>query len=181
MIAEIPERHRSTVPGGDLHVHTDGSQQLVRLRVEPGGALHVRWAHPDYGRAQRTPWERGSHSLVEARVQRLNGQLSLATADPARAAGQIQRVADSFEGLYPEGAITVGADEAGTVTVTLRDVNLDSELLVTTLLRWARPRTLEGHIEVSSFAFEAPEHDVRFVFEGGGVWVQRPVLWRSDA
>ncbi len=180
MIAEVPGAQHPGVLGGDLFVHTEGSRQLVRLRVERGGAIHIRWAHPDYARAQRRPWQRGTHELIESKVQRLNGEVTFGAADAAKAAAALQHVADTWEGLYPEGACTAVAGKNDTVTVSLQDVNLDAELLVATLQQHARPGTLSGRIDVSSFAAEAPERDVRFTFEGDGVWLQRPVLWDSD-
>ena len=180
MIAEIPGPLHAAIQGGDLFVHTDGSQQLVRLRVEPGGALHIRWAHPDYGKAQKRPWQRGTHALVETKVQRLNGAVTFRAADAAKAAAAVQHTADTYEGLYPEGECVAAARPDGTVSVTLNDVNLDAEVLVATLQGVAQPRTVAGRFEVSSFAAQAPEHYVRFVFEDGGVWIQRPVLWDSE-
>jgi hypothetical protein len=181
MISEIPGAQHGGIHGGDLLVHTDGSPQLVRLRVEPGGAVHVRWAHPDYASAARRAWQRGTHDLCESKVQRLNGEVALKAADPARAAERLQAVADTFEGLYPEGECVAAAAGPGMVRVGLKEVNLDAELLVGELQAVAQPRSLSGRIEVSSFVGESPEHYVRFVLEDGGVWIQRPVLWGSDA
>jgi hypothetical protein len=180
MIAEIPGTHHAAIQGGDLLVHTEAAQQLVRLRVEPGGAIHIRWAHPDYARAQKKPWQRGTHDLVESKVQRLNGDVTFKAADAAKAAAAVQHVADTFEGLYPEGECTATARADGTVQVALADVNLDAELLVATLQQQARPGTIAGRFDVASFAAQAPERDVRFVFEDGTVLIQRPILWDSD-
>jgi hypothetical protein len=179
MIAEVPNGQKGAIAGGDLLVHTDDRLQLVRLRVEKGGALHVRWAHPDYAGAERREWTRGAHALVESRVQRLNGRAAIEARDPRRAVRDIEKLADTFEGLYPEGACLVSMTGLR-VEVKLDDVNLDAELLVDLLLRLATPGTLDGTIEVSSFASEAPEHDARFVMEAGRVWIQRPVLWDSE-
>ena len=118
---------------------------------------------------------------MDPKVQRLNGRVSLKAADPATAARELQAVADTFEGLYPEGDCHAAADPAaGTVLVELEDVNLDAEALVAKLQQLAAVRSLDGRIDVGSFAGEAPEHYVRFVFESGNVWIQRPVLWNSE-
>lgn len=180
VLAEIPGAQHAAIQGGDLFVHTEGSRQLVRLRVERGGAIHIRWAHPDYAKAQKRPWQRGTHDLVETKVQRLNGAVTLKAADAVKTAAALQHVADTYEGLYPEGECSAAAAKDGAVTVTLRDVNLDAELLVAALQQHAQPRSLAGRLDVSSFAAEAPERDARFTFEDGGVWIQRPVLWDSD-
>ena len=51
MLAEIPEASQAAIPGGELFVHTERGGQLVRLKVEAGGAVKIEWAHPDYTRA----------------------------------------------------------------------------------------------------------------------------------
>lgn len=181
IISEVPGAHHAAIRGGDLFVHTEQAMQLVRLRVEPGGAVHIRWAHPEYASAQRRPYAKGRELLVDPRVQRLNGQVRLSAADPAGASRDIEAVADTYEGLYPEGECRIATDAGtGTVDVALVDVNVDAELLVEQLHRCARPGTLAGRLEVSSFAGEAPEHYARFVFEGGETFIQRPVLWDSE-
>ena len=179
MISEIPGANHPAIVGGDLYVHTDQTHQLVRLRVEPGGALHVRWAHPDYSSAHKRAWQPGTHDLVDPKVQRLNGEVGFRAGDPAQAAREVQSLADGFEGLYPEGECRAVA-AGGSVRVQLKDVNVDAELLVAALQRLAQARSLEGRIDVGSFAGEAPEHYARFVFENGNVWIQRPVLWNSE-
>ena len=179
-ISEIPGAHHAAIRGGDLYVHTEPSQQLVRLRVEPGGALHVRWAHPDYATAQKRPYERGATALVDPRVQRLNGRVRLAAADPVTTGRELEAVAETYEGLYPEGECHVTTDASGAVDLDLVDVNLDAELLVALLQRLARPGSLTGRLAISSFVGEAPERYARIVFEGGTAFIQRPVLWDSD-
>ena len=179
MLAEIPEAAQAAMPGGELFVHTEKSQ-LVRLNVEAGGALRIEWAHPDYESARPQPW-RGEHLvIVEPRVQRLNGTVRFATPDAARAARELETVADTYEGLYPEGdlVVTPEASRAG-VCVDVRDLNLDVLLLVERLLQLATAESLTGHIEVSSFATVYPEQHLRFVFKDGAPWVQRPVLWED--
>jgi hypothetical protein len=175
MISEVPGPAQATISGGELLVYAEGSR-LVRLRVEPGGALHIQWAHPDYAAAERRPWKRGAHALVEPKVQCLNGEVTFAAADAVVAAERVQHVADTFEGLYPEGECEASAKSSGVVT-RLKDVNLDAELLVGELIALARPASLAGRIEVSSFADGTPEHYARFVLEAGGIFVQRPRLW----
>ncbi len=176
-LSEIPVEIQANIEGGELMVHTEGKGQLVRLRVEPGGALNIAWAHPDYNRAEPRLWS-GREPLVPAAVQRLNGCVSFDSAGPDAAAREIEELADNFEGLYPEGEFAVTADAAqGKVQIAVRDLNLDVALLLARLQKLATPGSLEGRIEVSSFAALAPEQNARFLFEQGQVWVQRPVLW----
>jgi hypothetical protein len=181
ILAEIPPALHSRIQGGDLFVHTERALQLVRLRVEPGGALHIRWAHPEYSRARRQPYVRGAEPLADPRIQRLNGRVHFTASDAAAAVRELEAVADGYEGLYPEGECRITAEAGNGVQADLADVNLDVDLLITALLRLALPGTLNGQIEVSSFAGEAPERYARFVFEGGQTFIQRPVLWASDS
>jgi hypothetical protein len=181
ILSEIPAPLHTRIQGGDLFVHTERALRLVRLRVEPGGALHVRWAHPDYTRARRQPYVRGAEPLADPRVQRLNGQVRFTADDAATAAKAIEGAADSYEGLYPEGECRVRAGGGNAVEAEFADLNLDVDVLIEALRRAAKPGTLAGQVEVSSFAGEAPERYARFVFEGGQTFIQRPVLWASDS
>ncbi len=181
ILSEIPAPLHARIQGGDLFVHTERSLQLVRLRVEPGGALHVRWAHPDYARARRQPYVKGAEPLADPRIQRLNGKVRLTAGDAAAAAKAIEATADGYEGLYPEGDCRVAASGGDAVEAELVDLNLDIDLLMETLQRVAKPGTLAGQVEVSSFAGEAPERYARFLFEAGQVFIQRPVLWSSES
>ncbi len=178
MLAEIPEASRAGVPGGDLFVHTEKSGQLVRLRLERGGALRIEWAHPDYTHARPRRYKGERLEIVEPRVQRLNGTVTFTTKDVAHAAKELQALADTYEGLYPEGDLVVARGK-GAVTVEVKDLNLDAELLVDRLQKLAAKGSLAGHIEVSSFATVYPEQHLRFVFKDGAPWVQRPVLWED--
>ncbi len=180
MLSEVPEAAQAAIPGGDLFVHTEIGAQLVRLKVEAGGAVRIEWAHPDYARSRRQLWTGGHVEMVEPRVQRLDGEAAFAAADPERAKRELETLADTYEGLYPEGDLAVSAERAGgRVTVQVRDLNLDALLLVRRLEQLARPGTLTGHIEVGSFAATQPEQQLRFVFDDGKTWVQRPVLWQD--
>ncbi len=180
MLSEIPEAAQDRIPGGDLFVHTEVAAQLVRLRVEAGGALKIEWAHPDYAKAKRQLYTGGRVEMVEPRVQRLNGGVTFETADPTRATRELESAADGYEGLYPEGDLVVKADRStGRLAVKIRDLNVDVLLLVERLQALAAPGSLSGDIEVSSFAAIVPEQHLRFVFDDGRAWVQRPVLWED--
>ena len=182
MLSEVPEASQEGIPGGDLFVHTETGAQLVRLRVAAGGALTIEWAHPDYAQAKPQLWTGAKVEMVEPRVQRLNGTVAFACADPARAARELEALADGYEGLYPEGDLVVKADRAkGRVAVEVRDLNVDVLLLVERLQTLAAAGSLSGDIQVSSFAAALPEQHVRFVFDDGKTWVQRPVLWEDAA
>jgi hypothetical protein len=178
MLAEIPVEHQEAIPGGNLYVHTEEGGQIVRMRVEVGGALHIRWAHPDYERAGKRPYTGERETGIEPVMQRLNGRVTFGAANPTAAAEDLQKLADTYEGLYPEGDFVATADAGeGTVSVELADVNLDVDLLVAKLQAHAQPTTLGGGIEVSAFDEPVPEEEIRFLFENGQPFVQQPLLW----
>lgn len=180
ILAEVPAAQHAGIQGGDLFVHTEHSAQLVRLRVDPGGALHVRWAHPEYAKARRQAYVRGAEPLVDPRIQRLDGTVRFSASDAVRAARELEAAAETFDGLYPEGECRVTAGTGGSVQADLAGVNLDVDVLMKALERLAAPGSPFGQVDVSSFAGEAPERYARFVFEGGRTYIQRPVLWESD-
>ncbi len=178
ILDEIPYDLQTRIPGGDLFVRTEESEQLIRLRVTAGGALHIRWAHPGYDGAAQRPYSDGHEIAIESFEQRLNGSIELGAADPQAAAGELQDLADTFEGLYPEGDFRAEADASdGTVRVALSEVNLDAVLLIERMQALAEPRSLRGWLDVSSFEDAAPEHLARVLFKKGEVWVQHPLLW----
>jgi hypothetical protein len=177
MLALIPYDLQEQLAGGTLLAHTEDEGRLVRITVAPGGGLHVEWAHPDYAGAEKQPFD-GHEIKIEGYEQRLNGQLTFRSADPQGAASGVQLFADTFEGLYPEGDFRAAADpELGSVTVTMRDVNLDVRVLIEKLRGMADPGSITGRVSLASFREAVPEHLLRLVFEGGEAWVQRPLLW----
>jgi hypothetical protein len=180
ILAEVPFDLHEGIEGGVFFVHREEAGQLVRLRVDGGGALHIQWAHPDYAGSARRPYT-GRHEIaIDSWEHRLNGTATFGIAAPATAAERLRDLAAGFEGLYPEGELSVGSKDEGTAELVLRDVNLDAALLVEHLLELAEPRTLDGGIEVSSFGEIPPENHVRLTFDAGEVWVQHPLLWADS-
>jgi len=178
LFAEIPPEFHGNIPGGAFFVHTQEEHgQLIRLRVESGGAIHVRWAHPSFKQATRLEYAGGTEFIIDPEVQRLNGTVSFQAEDPQGALDAMQTLVDTFEGLYPEGEFTIGIQGQESVELTMQDVNLDAARLVDLLLRVARAGTLSGRFQVSSFGTVNPEHQRRVLFEGGEVRVQHPLLW----
>lgn len=181
IFSEIPPELHGGIPGGDLFVHTEDEQgQLVRIRVEKGGTIHIQWAHPDFRRALRRPYMGGAELSIDPEVQRLDGKVSFRSATPESAAVQLQDFADTFEGLYPEGDCVARAAGASQVELTMAEVNLDAARLIRLLQSLSDPRSLSGGFEVSSFGTVPPEKRLRFVFEDGNLWVQHPLLWAED-
>jgi hypothetical protein len=178
LFAEIPPEFHGKIPGGALFVHTEEEHgQLIRLRVEAGGAIHVRWAHPSFKQATRRPYAGGSDFGIDPEVQRLNGSVSFESRDPQGAVGAVEDLADTFEGLYPAGGCVVRDAGEGRVELSMEEVNLDAVLLIELLRELAEPGTLSGRFQVSSFGTVIPENQRRVLFEGGEVQVQQPLLW----
>jgi hypothetical protein len=178
IFAEIPPELHSTIPGGDLFVHTaDERGQLVRVRVEPGGAIRIQWAHPDFKRSLRRPYAGGTEVVIDPEVQQLNGIVHFRARNPQDAARSLEELVEGFEGLYPVGECGVRVTDEGAVELAMKETNLDSVRLVDLLLKLAEPRSLSGRFQVSSFGTVQPEQRIRFVFEDGKVWVQHPLLW----
>lgn len=178
LFAEIPPEHHPGIPGGAFFVHTEEEHgQLIRLRVETGGAIHVRWAHPSFKQSTRVEYEGGSEFVIDPEVQRLNGAVSFEAAEPEKAARAVQDLADTYEGLYPEGDCVSRVTDQGTVELKMAEVNLDAARLIQLLRTWAREGTLTGRFEVSSFGTVIPEHQRRVLFEEGKVLIQHPLLW----
>jgi len=176
ILSVIPFDILAGIEGGDLFVHVEETGRLVRLRVEQGGALHIQWARPGYTGATKRAWSDGHEIVNEPWNHRLNGEVSFGASDLETVAAGLQELADTYEGLHPEGDF-VASVESERVKVSLRDVNLDGKLLVEALQRVSAPRSLEGRLDVGSFRELAPEQLVRILFEKGETWVQHPMLW----
>ena len=177
MLAAVPVELHERIGGGDLFVHAEDSPHVVRLRVDQGGGLRITWAHPCFANAPRQPYA-GSRIEIDPVFCRLSGEVTLSAADPARAAKEIQRLADTFEGLYPEGDFQALPDKAQrSVRVHMHNANLDVRVLLERLLQIASPRSADGAIEVSSFDERYPDDRVRVVIEKGQAWVEEPALF----
>jgi hypothetical protein len=182
MLAAIPVELHPDIPGGELLVHAEDSRHVVRLGVARGGGLRIDWAHPTFDAARRRPYQAGEQIPVDAVFCRLAGRLTFTAPDAARAARELQRLADTFEGLYPEGLFRATAGPAaGSVQVEMRDANLDARALVTAATALATPGTLDGAVEVTSFDERYPDDRVRLVFRADGVWVEEPALFTQPA
>lgn len=174
-----PELHRE-IAGGDFYVHTHDTGQFVRLHVAPGGALHIEWANPDFAAGETHPYRGRVETQLDPVVQRIDGRVCLRATDPEAVAAELQRLADHFEGLYPEGECRFETTD-DTLVVGLRALNLDAHLLLGVLEEHALEGSLEGGFTVTAFGREVlPEESLQIVFEGGRTLVRRPLLW-SDA
>jgi hypothetical protein len=178
LFAEIPVEFHGEIPGGAFFVHTEEEHgQLIRLRVERGGAIHLRWAHPSFKKATRIPYRGSGELVIDPEVQRLDGEVTFSAEDPQAAAAAVQNLADTFEGLYPEGDCVASVTEDRLVKLTMADVNLDAGLLIQLLTDIATEGSLSGRFQVSSFGTVIPENQRRILFEKGEVSIQEPLLW----
>lgn len=178
MLSTIPVERHEAIIGGDLFVHTEDSPHMVRLRVEQGGGVRISWAHPRFAGARRQPYTGGAQIPIDAVFCRLSGDVTFRARDPGRAARELQRLADTYEGLYPEGDFEASADRAaGAVRVHMQDANVDVRLLVDHLLARAAAGTATGAIDVSTFDVRFPDERVRVVFEAGQPWLEEPALF----
>lgn len=181
MLSLIPVEHHGAIGGGDFFIHTEDSPHVVRLRVDPGGALRINWAHPSFSGAPRQPYA-ASRVGIDPVFCRLTGDVTLGAADPPRAARALQRLADTYEGLYPEGDFRTSTNRTtDTVRVHMQDANVDIRILVDRILALATPGTAQGVIEVSSFDVRFPDERVHVVFEAGRAWVEEPSLFDENA
>lgn len=178
MLTTIPVEFHEDIPGGELLVHAEENPHVVRLRVLRGGALRIDWAHPRFAEGSRRRYAGERDIPVDGVFCRLAGRVTFRSPDAARAARDLQRVADTFEGLYPEGSFHATPAPAGdAVLVEMRDTNLDAALLVERLTALATPGSLDGAVEVASFDERHPDDRVRFLFRADGVWVQDAALF----
>jgi hypothetical protein len=180
ILATIPAELHQAIPGGDFFVHTTDTRQFVRLHVQPGGVLELQWAHPDFAAASRSPYRGRSETPLDPYYHRLNGTVQFRPATEG-AAESVLELADTWEGLYPEGECKV-VTEGELTSIELRDLNLDAHLLIERLQGVSAEGSLEGEFVVTAFGREVrPEDSLRVIFDAGETLVQHPVLWPDNA
>ena len=121
-------------------------------------------------------WERYRSqpvSVVPEPYQRLNGKFSFEGIPTA--ADDIRELLERTAGLYSEGDFEIVA-RIDRIEVTLRDVNASVLPLVYALQVLAKPGSLEGEIDVSSFRAGDLEEYCRFAFRAGEAWLVRPAF-----
>ncbi len=173
-LSVIGEGERVKIPGGAIYYQDEVGGQFVRLKVWPGGFLTVAWARPRYEHAMAIAYHGETVPVVFEPYQRLNGAVRF--ADSAVAAEAVRATLERSEGLYAQGEYAIRASMQG-VEITLRDVNASVLPLVKALRDIAKPGSLQGEIDVTSFRAGDLEDYCRFVFRGGEIWLVRPSLW----
>ena len=147
---------------------TSGSRsgRVVSYRL-PGLDLIIAHASWEQYRSQPV-------SVVPEPYQRLNGKFSFEGIPSA--ADDIRELLERTAGLYSEGDFEIVA-RIDRIEVTLRDVNASVLPLVYALQVLAKPGSLEGEIDLSSFRAGDLDDYCRFAFRGGEAWLVRPSLW----
>jgi hypothetical protein len=113
-------------------------------------------------------------TLVFEPFQRLNGSVSF-EGNP-NAAEDFRRILEKTAGQYSQGDYAINAS-VRRVDITLRDVNADALTVVNALRYMAKPGTLSGEIDLSSFRVGDLEDYCRFSFRAGETLMARPVLF----
>ena len=170
----VSDAERAQIPGGALYYQDEATGQYVRLKVWKGGFLTVAWARPDYTHAHWEAFRNQPVILVFEPFQRLNGAVSF-DGDP-NAAEDLRRILDKTAGEYSQGDYAISSS-VSRVDVALRDANADALTVVNALRYMAKPSTLNGNIDISSFRVGDLEDYCRFSFRNGETWMARPQLW----
>jgi hypothetical protein len=170
----VSDAERGQIPGGALYYQDEPTGQYVRLKVWKGGFLTVAWARPDYSNTHWEVFRNQPVALVFEPFQRLNGAVTF-EGNP-NAADDLRRILDKTTGEYSQGDYAISSS-VSRVEMTLRDVNADVLTVINALRYMAKPGTLSGEIDVSSFRVGDLEDYCRFTFRTGATWMARPQLW----
>jgi hypothetical protein len=176
-LSEVSEEERAQVPGGTFYYQDEVKGQYVRLKVWKGALLLISWARPDYAHASWEQYRSQPVSVVPEPYQRLNGKFSFEGVPTA--ADDIRQLLERTAGLYCEGDFEIVA-RIDRIEVALRDVNASVLPLVYALQVLAKPGSLQGEIDLSSFRAGDLDECCRFAFRGGEVWLVRPSLWGGN-
>lgn len=169
--ALTPEE-RDAMPGGTLMVR-DRAGSVVRMVVGQG-EIHVQWPREDWSQAEPVDLE-ATLAAVEAVSAKVSGRASFG-AQPG-AVDRLVEFVGRFEGLYPEGDLSVEPDGEA-LRAELQDVNVGPAELLATLRRLAEPpESLEADLEVGSFVAHAEDKDFRLIVRRGVARAERPALW----
>ena len=170
----VSDSERAQIPGGALYYQDEPTGQYVRLKVWKGGFLTVAWARPDYTRGEWVPFLNQPVTLVFEPFQRLNG--SVGFDGHPDAGNDLRKILEKTAGQYSQGDYEISSSIRG-VEATFRDVNADVLTVVNALRYVAKPGTLNGELDVTSFRAGDLEDYCRFSFRAGETWMARPILW----
>lgn len=172
LLDALTAEQRAAMPGGVLYLK-DRAGKILRVLVS-AGEVRIQWPQEDYSRATAVAPE-AALGAVDSRVARVNGWVKFRGAPEA--VKQLESFVDNFEGLYPEGDMPSQCDGPW-IRTELKNVNVGPAELLATLRTLANPAdSLEGEIDVGSFAADAVEGDFRLVLRGGQIQAMRPALW----
>ena len=177
-INQLTDSERAELAGGPVYYQDAVKGQYVRVKVWKGGFVTISWARPDYEHADWERYRSQPVSVVPEEYQRLNGKFSFEGVPTA--ADDIRELLERTAGLYSEGDFEIVA-RVDRIEASLLDVNASVLPLVYALQVLAKPGTLVGEIDVSSFRAGDLEECCRFSFRNGEAWLVRPALWQSCA
>jgi len=177
-LGHMTDEERSQVVGGTVYYQDETKGQYVRVKAGNGGLLTISWARPDYARANWEQYRSQPVSVVPEPYQRLNGKFSFEGVPTA--ADDIRELIERTAGPYSDGDFEIVA-RVDQIEVSLRDVNSSVLPLVYALQVLARPGSLAGELDVSSFRTGDLDECCRFAFRDGEAWLVRPALWQTGA
>ena len=175
-LSQVTDSERAQLAGGTIYYQDAVKGEYVRVKVWKGGFLTISWARPDYTNADWERYRSQPVTVVPEPYQRLNGKFSFEGIPTA--ADDIRELLERTAGLYSEGDFEIVA-HVDRIEVSLRDVNASVLPLVYALQVLAKPGSLEGEIDVSSFRAGDLEECCRFTFREGEAWLVRPSLWEG--
>jgi len=173
-LSQVTDEERAQVVGGTVYYQDGVKGHYVRIKVCKGGSLTISWARPDYTHASWERYRSQPVSVVPEPYQRLNGKFSFEGIPTA--ADDVRDLLERTAGLYSEGDFEIVA-RVDRIEVALRDVNASVLPLVYALQVLAKPGSLEGEIDVTSFRPGDLDECCRFTFRDGEAWLVSPSLW----
>ena len=172
LLDRLDDATRGGMPGGTLVVR-DRDGVVLRL-VVARGEIRVQWPREDWEHAAPVELETVFRS-VEPVSARVSGTVRFSA--PEGSERGLAELVEQFEGLYPEGELRLSR-RGEVVRAELDGVNVGPEELLARLRELARPESsLEGELEIGSFAANAIERDFRLALRGGVAEALRPALW----
>jgi len=177
-LGHLTDGERAQAAGGTVYYQDETKGEYVRAKVGQGGFLTISWARPDYAHASWEQYRSQPVSVVPEPYQRLNGKFSFEGAPTA--ADDIRELIVRTAGLYSDGDFEIVA-RVDRIEVSLRDVNSSVLPLVYALQVLAKPGSLAGELEVSSFRAGDLDECCRFAFRNGEAWLVKPALWQTGA
>ena len=161
MMHAIPPELREFIPGGCLHVR-DSRGEVLRIVVERG-EIRVQWPAREDKPVPVTA-DVVLHQL-DPKTARVDGWARFAGA--CERAAELKTFVEQFEGLYPEGDLPSECEQ-NLVYVKFRGVNVGPSELIDKLRQLSESQeSLQGELEITSFAPGSRQPAVRIIIRDG--------------